>query len=61
MCALREVLQWRNCAGLYQGCQLRSAESELVHLKARLRAQEAFEKLGNWGQARRPRGVAAPP
>ncbi|KAK9825852.1 hypothetical protein WJX81_004094 [Elliptochloris bilobata] len=50
VCALRELLQWRKFAGLYQGCQLRSAEHALVHMKARLRALEAFEKLGNWGQ-----------
>ena len=49
---MRELLQWRNYAGLYEGCQLRSAEGELVHMKARLRALEAFEKLGNWGQVR---------
>ena len=52
VCALRELLQWRSYAGLYDGCQLRSAEAELVHMKARLRALEAFEKLGNWGQVR---------
>ena len=52
MCALRELLQWRNYAGLYEGCQLRSAEGEVVHMKARLRAQEAFGRLGNWGQVR---------
>ena len=61
VCALREVLQWHNFAGLYEGCQLRSAEGELVHVKARLRAQEAFEKLGNWGQVRwAPTGPHAP-
>ena len=52
VCALRELLQWRNYAGLYEGCQLRLAEGGLVHMKARLRALEAFERLGNWGQVR---------
>ena len=52
VCALRELLQWRSYAGLYEGCQLRSAEGGLVHMKARLRALEAFERLGNWGQVR---------
>ena len=54
VCALRELLQWRKYAGLYEGCQLRAAEGELVHMKARLRALDAFERLGNWGQVQSP-------
>ena len=53
MCALREALNWREF-GLYQGCQLFSAETHMVYMKARLRALEAFEKLGNWGQVQTP-------
>ena len=53
MCALREALNWREF-GLYQGCQLFSAETHMVYMKARLRALEAFEKLGNWGQVPSP-------
>lgn len=52
VCALRELLYWRSYAGLYEGCRVRSMGGALVHMKARLRAQEAFEKLGNWSQVR---------